>query len=1777
MKLFFFSNKFPPDDLVTLFRALRLQAKAPHQVILRQLLSETTTAIREEIRLLPAELRGLLPPFQSILDLAENYNWHRGPLAGTFECVFLCLVPLALFVGNYASHPQDFNFDENNSLFTGLGLGFLAAAAIVASPSLCDVPVTAAELIRISMRAGLVVYQQSQDLEPRPALDSPLQSWTTFVRGLNEETVVAELENFNTSKGVPQPSRIYISVVEPDGSVFINGPPSRMRELFSIPGTLQSASHGPLPVYGGPCHAPHLYDSNHTKWVVQELRSEIAIRDISNGPRLLSMGDGKAIQCQTVLELFQSAADVLLTSTIRWGSVIEEVQKYASGEDNHRDIQLGVFRPSNVTDGLLSAINAAREDCSSSVNDLVQWINEEDSISAGSTDDSIAVVGMSCRLPGGANDLDLFWDLLEEGRDVVERVPANRYDVDTHTDITGKRLNTSVTPFGNFLDSPGLFDAGFFDMSPREAAQTDPTHRLALLTAYEALEQSGYVPDRTRSTRRARVGTFYGQCSDDYREANAGQDIDMYFIPGNYRAFAPGRINYFFKFSGPSYNMDTACSASLAAVQIACTALSRGETDMVVAGGLNILTSSDSFSGLSRAYFLNKTGNCKVFDDSADGYCRGDGIGSVILKRLSDAEQDNDNILGVIRASATNHSAAAVSITHPHAETQADLFRQVLREASVNPLDVDLVEMHGTGTQAGDTIEIESVSQVFCPSPRSTPRSNPLVVSSVKANVGHGEAAAGITALIKALLIFQRNAIPKHVGIKTTLNSKFPDLGPLNIHIPTETVPWPYCPDRKRYVMVNNFSAAGGNTSLLLEEPPVRTDIEALQQLPHTRFVVTVSAKAPISLSGNVERLLAHIEMNPSIHLPSLSYTLTARRMHYNHRVTVHGSSIDDVVKSLMKRLPEIGQMPRKAPPAPKVAFVFSGQGSFYQGVSRQLFKDFPSYHQDIERLDKMCLSHGFPSIIPAINGAQNVEGDFAPIETQLVTVCVQIALTRLWAALGMTPSVVVGASIGEYAALNAAGVLSASDTIYLVGRRAMLMQELCSRDTHAMLAVQASIEEITQHTQGLEATYEVACFNGLRNITLAGSVSSMTEIQSVLESEGYRTRILNVPFAFHSEQVEPILDCFEALTQNIVIRDPKIPVISPTLCEVVSDRQPFTGSYLRDNTRSPVRFIEAIEKAVQLGLVDSRTAFVEIGIHPTYSSAVKAILSPLEVIVPSIRANESNWDTLAASMAVLHDSRIPLNWNEWCRPFESNLRLLTLPSYAWNLKNHWIQHNGDWLLTKDKAAPVIKKMTMRSAFSRTPLIHEIIEESFFDEGGIIVAQSNVMDPDFFDIAAGHRMSGRAVMSVFAYTDMAFSLAKHMYTQIYPGNPLPSMDFGNVRVIQGLIPFEDRSRSQYIRVRMEADLRHSSSMKFTISQVIGELEQELATGLVACDGNPEAWQEEWADYAHLLTSRIDSLQDLTLAGRASQFTKDVVYTLFKNIVDYSKPYHAIQSLVLHGYEAVADLVLTPNKAGRWTAQPHHIDPVAHLGGFILNSGLAPNHDPETVYVMEGWRAMRFAQLLVAGESYRTYVKMSPAKGDAQAGFYTGDLYLLHGDTVVGQIRGMSLRPLPRILMNRFFNPRDAIDEGSNAPVLVGPNPAGPTPAPASARRQPIDPGSTDSSSSSPPSDSSSPSPVYSSPPSTARPASTKGSADELLKPPAQDSVLVRKVLELIASETRIQVSELTDDTTFAELGVDSLLSLVLVEKFAIELNVVIPSKFLLESPTMSELKALLQV
>ena len=1082
-------------------------------------------------------------------------------------------------------------------------------------------------------------------------------------------------------------------------------------------------------------HTNKVYGPEHVKQIVEGItpNSQLCFP-------IFSPVTGQPFQATDGPSLITEIMTEILTQSIRWDQTIDGVSAHLN-RLSPDETQLWSLQPSHYMASVLERWRTelpATTVSHQTMMPAVMSLELEQSPPRDAKSAKLAVVGMSCRFPGGADDTEKFWELLAQGRDVHAPVPPDRFDVATHVDPTGEKTNTSKTPYGCFVDNPGLFDALFFSMSPREAEQTDPMQRLAIVTAYEALESSGYV--HGRGIHQRRVGTFYGCASDDYREVNTGQDIGTYFIPGGCRAFGPGRINYFMKFWGPSYSIDTACSSSLAAIQAACSSLWSGDTDMAITGGMNILTNSDVYAGLSKGHFLSSTGGCKTWDQGADGYCRADGVGSVVLKRLEDAEADNDNIIAVVLAAGTDHSAEAVSITHPHDLAQAHLYNQMVKRSGIDPLSVGYVEFHGTGTIAGDPTEMRSVTSVFAP---GQPRNTELHIGSVKANVGHGEAAAGIMSFIKTMLVFQKSMIPPHVGIKTGMNPALPqDLDKRGIVIPFKPTPWERSSEQKRLAMVNNFGAAGGNTAMIIEEATLRPRVGDDTRPTHP---ITISAKTPYSLQENLRRLVAYIESRPDVSIADLSYTLSARKLHYNYRVSVHASSLEDAAALLRPHIQTaMDQLPTSSKQAP-VAFAFTGQGTFYVGIGAQLYRDSTPFRQQIDRLDGIAQRQKFPSFLPIIEGTCKAE-DVPTVSLHLAIVCVEIALTRLWALLGVKPSVVIGHSLGEYAALNAAGVLSDSDTVFLVGTRATLLDTKCTPATHGMLSVRASHEDVLKAAEGIP--FEVSCINGPAETVVGGPVADLEALATVLGKAGYRTIKLPVPHAYHTSQMESCVDEFVKLTHAVVCKPPRIPVISPLHSKVLTSD--IDVGYLAKATRETVDYVGGLDAAWESGVLSKSTFWIEIGHHPCCVSFIAKTLPDTRLTCPTLHRDQDNWTALGKTLTALYSAGLNIDWLEYHLPFEQALRLVDAPTYAWDNKNYWIQYTGDWNLTKGQALldpNFTKAMTQAVKGFRTTSIHEIRSENYTDSLGQLVTESDMTDPALKDVIEGHAMNKYGVAS----------------------------------------------------------------------------------------------------------------------------------------------------------------------------------------------------------------------------------------------------------------------------------------------------------------------------------------------------------------------------------------------------------------------------------------------
>jgi naphtho-gamma-pyrone polyketide synthase len=1450
-------------------------------------------------------------------------------------------------------------------------------------------------------------------------------------------------------------------------------------------------------------------------------------------PRIpvLSSTTGKPIEAKQLKDLLKVALEEILLRQLCWDKVTDSCSSMLKSS-RHQACKLFPIA-STATKSLFTALTRA-EISEIEVENGIGEIpaNPKDSLNtSGRVDCSkIAIIGMSGRFPE-ADGTEPFWDLLYKGLDVHRKVPAERWDVDAHVDLTGAKRNTSKVPYGCWINEPGLFDPRFFNMSPREALQADPAQRLALLTAYEALEMAGFIPDSTPSTQRDRVGIFYGMTSDDYREINSGQDIDTYFIPGGNRAFTPGRINYYFKFSGPSVSVDTACSSSLAAIHMACNSIWRNDCDAAITGGVNILTNPDNHAGLDRGHFLSRTGNCNTFDDGADGYCRADGVGTVILKRLEDAQADNDPIIGVINGAYTNHSAEAVSITRPHVGAQAFIFNKLLNDANVDPKDISYVEMHGTGTQAGDAVEMQSVLDTFAPDYRRGPGQS-LHLGSAKSNIGHGESASGVTSLVKVLLMMKKNIIPPHCGIKTKINHNFPtDLAQRNVHIAFQPTPWNRPASGKRQTFLNNFSAAGGNTALLLEDAPVP---QINGQDPRSVHVLSVSARSQSALRNNITSLVKYIDeqgrsfnVSEAEFIPSLAYTTTARRIHHPFRVTAIGSTLHDLRESL-NNSSRMESFTPVAATAPGVGFAFTGQGAQHTGMGRQLFENCSQFRATIQHFDCIGQSQGFPSILPLIDGSVPVD-ELGPVVTQLGTTCVQMALVNYWDSLGVRPAFVLGHSLGEFAALNTAGVLSTSDTIYLCGRRATLLTEHCQIGTHAMLAVKASYPQVKQLLK--EDVDEVACVNSPSETVVSGLTADIDDLAQRCSTEGWKSTKLKVPFAFHSAQVTPILEPFEEEAQGVTFHKPSIPFVSSLLGEVIteSNSDVLGAQYMVKQCRKSVNFLGALEATRYAKLMNDKTVWLEVGAHTICSGMLKATFGPQVTTVASLRREENAWKVLSNSLSTLHLAGIDINWKEYHHDFRSSHQVLPLPSYKWDLKNYWIPYRNNFCLTKGAPQAVIESAP-QSTFLTTAA-QKIVESRDDGATATVVVQNDIADPELNRVIQGHKVNGAALCPSSLYADIAQTLGEYLIEKYKPEFKGLGLDVCDMTVPKPLIA---KSGEQLFRISATAIWSEKqASIQVYAVNADGKKTAEHAHCTVKFFETSTS-ELEWKRISYLVKRSIDRLQQSTETGEAHRIQRGMVYKLFSALVDYDDNYKSIREVILDSdnNEATARVKFQA-PPGNFHRNPFWIDSIGHLSGFIMNASDATDSKNQ-VFVNHGWDSMRCLKKFSPDVTYRTYVRMQPWQNN----IWAGDVYVFEGDDIVAVYGGVKFQALARKILDTVLPP------------------AGGSKAPAAAK---------------------------SSPPTQATRSSAAVAAKSRPKAPVPSksfikssgpSVIVR-ALSILASEVGLAESEISDDMVFADYGVDSLLSLTVTGRYREELNVDLESSVFTDYPTVKDFKRLI--
>ncbi len=872
----------------------------------------------------------------------------------------------------------------------------------------------------------------------------------------------------------------------------------------------------------------------------------------------------------------------------------------------------------------------------------------------------IAIIGMGCRFPGGAENPDCFWRLLHEGQDAITEIPPERWDVDRYYDPNPNAPGKMYTRTGGFLKQVDLFDAQFFGISPREAVSMDPQQRLVLEVAWEALEDAGQAPDGLVGSHS---GVFIGISTNEY--AHLLQDpgkIDLYTPTGNALSIAAGRLSYILGLHGPSLAVDTACSSSLAAVHLAFQSLRNEECDMAIAGGVNLLLSPTSSIGISELRMLTPDGRCKTFDAGADGFVRAEGCGIVVLKRLSEAVANGDRILALIRGSALNQDGRTGGLTAPNGPAQEMVIRRALANGRVSPSEVQYVEAHGTGTSLGDPIEVQAIASVLG---EGRQPGNSFAIGSVKTNIGHLEAAAGVAGLIKTVLALRHEEIPPHLHLKNLTPHVAWDRIP--VVIPTEPAPWPQGSQR-RIAGVSAFGFGGTNAHVVLEEAPEVAPAAAGPERP--LHLLTLSAKEEQALSQLAERYEQRLG-DGGESFADVCYTANTGRAHFRHRLAVLAESAGQAQAALAaigRREPGRRCFAGQVEPGaePKLAFLFSGQGSQYVGMGRTLYETQPLFRETLTRCERMLEGYLDRPLLAVLYPA---EGALSPLDdtayTQPALFALEYALAELWRSWGVEPRVVLGHSVGEYVAACVAGIFTLEEGIRLVAERGRLMQELPAPG--AMAAVFASETEVRRRLRGYEKEVAVAAVNGPDNTVISGEQERIEELTSRLQDSGIPSRRLRVSQGFHSPLMEAMLPAFERAAEKVRYGKAQLTVVTNLTGRAAMAGEMENAGYWVRQLRETVRFREAMETVREQGC----GVMVEVGPKPTLLGLGQQCLgTEAAVWLGSLREGRNDWEEILNSVARLYLAGMQLDWQGFDRGYPR--RRVSLPTYPFQRKRFW-------------------------------------------------------------------------------------------------------------------------------------------------------------------------------------------------------------------------------------------------------------------------------------------------------------------------------------------------------------------------------------------------------------------------------------------------------------------------------------------------------------------------
>jgi acyl transferase domain-containing protein/acyl carrier protein len=1162
----------------------------------------------------------------------------------------------------------------------------------------------------------------------------------------------------------------------------------------------------------------------------------------------------------------------------------------------------------------------------------------------------IAIVGMGCRFPGGAHTPEQYWQLLEKGSDAVHQIPPERWPADILADVPATR-------WAGLLDSVDGFDAAFFGISPREAASLDPQHRLALEVAWEALEDAG-IPAPTLAGRRA--GVFIGITAPDYQQKVFAQNLndwDSYGVTGNALCFAAGRISYTLGLQGPALSVDTACSSSLVAIHLACQSLQRGESELAVAGGVNLLLSPLTMHLLAQTQALSPDGKCKTFDAGANGFVRGEGCGVLVLKRLTDAQRDGDRIWAVVKGSAVNQDGRSTGLTTPNVLAQQELLRQALKSAQLQAGDIGYVEAHGTGTSLGDPIEVEALKAVL--GPRRADASNCLM-GSVKTNVGHLEAAAGVAGLMKAVLALNKQAIPRHLHFRT-LNPRI-TLEGTSLAIPTRTTPWPKG-EKPRFAGVSSFGMSGTNAHVILGEAPERAP--ASGRTHRVQHVLTLSATSHEALREHARQSAEFLERRADLELADICHTANVGRAHFEHRLAVLGDSRG----ALKQKLEEFATRGTGASAAsevtpgrskPKVAFLFTGQGSQYVGMGAALYSEEPVFREAVDRCDKLLRPHLPESLLSVIQGQGAPGAIDQTAYTQPALFALEYALAQLWTSWGVQPAYMLGHSVGEYVAACLAGVFSLEDALKLIAARARLIQGLPAGG--AMAGIMASLAQVEQAMAPFAEKVSIAAVNGPRSVVISGESESVQALCEAFRSQGVQTRRLEVSHAFHSRLMEPVLDEFEREVSRIPLDQPRLPIVS-NVSGAIAGEELRSPRYWRDHVRAPVRFLEGVLALAREGC----DTFIELGPGRTLLGLAQECLSdtPDALWLPSLRRGADGSKVILESLCRLYARGADIHWSSF--DAGAPVRRVEFPTYPFQRQRHWVA-----------SAPWVSRGRQQA-----PWLHPLLGERLTLAGREVVFEAT-WSLSALPFLAEHRVQERAVIPAAVYLEVARAAAKeclgageHSVEDLEIHSPFVLGEREHRRVQVVVQPGEDSASLEIFSLGEGREAAHSW--------------RKEASAVLRANGGRRA-------VAHAPIEAV-------AARCSSEVPVEQCYARFRAAgVEYGPAFRGLRSVRCGQGETVCELLL-PQALGA-SAESYGIHPALLDAALQSMATVLIGLDGHEVVLPVGFK--RFAVLAPVGNSVRVAARLDAAV--AGSDFVQGDVYL-HGEggELVAFLEGVRLR------------------------------------------------------------------------------------------------------------------------------------------------------------------------